>query len=67
MTKTRPATPKEIRSHYKAEGYEVRIDRTEQVEFRRNRDRFPGSPQVWLWGGKVKEYRFDVDHGVVLL
>jgi hypothetical protein len=62
----RQATPKEIRSHYKALGYEVRIDKTEQVEFRRNRDRFPGSPQVWLWGGRVNEYRVDEEVGVYL-
>lgn len=62
----RAATAKEIRAHYRELGYEVRIDRTGQVEFRRNRDRFPGSPQMWLLGGMVDQYRFDAVHGVIL-
>lgn len=63
---SRPATAKEVRKHLKDAGYEVRIDSTEQVNFRRNRDRFPGSQQTWLCGGVVDDYRVDDERGVYI-
>jgi len=62
---TRPATAKEVRAHYKALGYDVRIDATEQVSIRRNPDRFPGSPQVWHWAAYVDQHDFDDERGVI--
>jgi hypothetical protein len=64
---SRQATQKEIRRHYKTLGNEVRITSYGEIQFRRDRDRFPGSPQVWLLGGLATEYHWDDEHGVILL
>lgn len=56
---TRQATTSEVRSHYKAQGYEVRIGRDGHVTFR-------SAGEAWLEGRWISEYRV-IDGNVVLL
>ena len=56
----RPATEQEVRKHYEADGYEVRIDDEGHVEYRRDSD------DEWLEGRWVSEYRYSAEHGVRL-
>lgn len=56
---SRKATAAEVRAHYKARGYQVRITREGHVTFR-------NVGEAWLEGRWVEEYRV-VDGSVVLI
>jgi hypothetical protein len=56
-----PATPAQIRKHFKESGFEIHISRDGHIKFRRNRDVFPGAPTAWLHGTWVSEYHVTRD------
>lgn len=55
---TRTATAKEVRKHYKDDGYDVRISRDGHVTYR-DPDR-----NIWCEGRWVEEYRVEDDGSV---
>jgi hypothetical protein len=57
---TEKATTKQVRDHYKAEGYQVSIDIDGRVSYR-----VPLADAIWKHGRWVSEYRV-VDGKVVL-
>lgn len=57
-SKSRP-TPEQVRSHYKIQGYEVRIAKDGHVTYRKDGG-------AWLEGRWVSEYRL-IDDTVVLV
>lgn len=65
MTTYAIATAAQVRAHYKAEGYEVRIGRDGRVRYRPDPDYHPGCASEWLEGRFVSEYRI-VDGNVWL-
>lgn len=56
---TRTATAKEVRKHYEAMDYEVKISRDGHVQFR-------DSDRDWMEGRYVEEYRVEDDGRVRL-
>lgn len=61
------ATPRQVRAHYRGEGFECRISRDGSVRFREDRDRHPSrSKPIWQFGGWVNYYQWSDELGEVV-